>query len=106
MSHYAKLITLLLIGSLSLNAYLLWPQPALTQVQKTQGAEKSISPKQQNTLLNTAKQQFKQHQFEAALSSYEQLKNSNPESAKNLSGLFLGLNISIRKPTCRVVITR
>ena len=25
---------------------------------------------------------------------------------KNLSGLFLGLNISIRKPTCRVVITR
>ncbi|MBA6409008.1 retroviral-like aspartic protease family protein [Pseudoalteromonas sp. 5Ae-yellow] len=89
MSHYAKLITLLLIGSLSLNAYLLWPQPALTQVQKTQGAEKSISPKQQNTLLNTAKQQFKQHQFEAALSSYEQLKNSNPESAKNLYSSWL-----------------
>ena len=89
MSHYTKLITLLLIGSLSLNAYLLWPQPAPTKVQKTQGAEKSISPKQQNTLLNTAKQQFKKHQFEAALSSYQQLKNSNPEIAKNLYSSWL-----------------
>lgn len=89
MSHYTKLITLLLIGSLSLNAYLLWPQPALTQVQKTQGAEKSISPKQQNTLLNTAKQQFKKHQFEAALSSYQQLKSSNPEIAINLYSSWL-----------------
>ncbi|MBB1306905.1 retroviral-like aspartic protease family protein [Pseudoalteromonas sp. SR43-5] len=89
MSHYTKLITLLLIGSLSLNAYLLWPQPAPTKVQETQGAEKSISPKQQNTLLNTAKQQFKKHQFEAALSSYQQLKNSNPEIAKNLYSSWL-----------------
>ncbi|WP_352260297.1 hypothetical protein, partial [Psychrobacter sp. TB55-MNA-CIBAN-0194] len=52
-------------------------------------AEKSISPKQQNTLLNTAKQQFKKHQFEAALSSYQQLKNSNQEIAKNLYSSWL-----------------
>jgi len=89
MSHYAKLITLLLIGSLSLNAYLLWPQPALTKVQKTQSTQQSVLPKQQNTLLNTAKQQFKQHQFEAALNSYQQLKNSNPESAKKLYSSWL-----------------
>ena len=89
MSHYAKLITLLLIGSLSLNAYLLWPQPALTKVQKTQSTQQSVLPKQQNTLLNTAKQQFKQHQFEAALNSYQQFKNSNPESAKKLYSSWL-----------------
>ena len=34
------------------------------------------------------------------------LLRCSSESAKNLSGLFLGLNISIRKPTCRVVKTR
>jgi clan AA aspartic protease (TIGR02281 family) len=89
MSRYTKLITLLLIGSLSLNVYLLWPQPALIKVQKAQSIEPSRLPKQQNTLLNTAKQQFKQHQFEAALSSYQQLKNSHPESAKNLYSSWL-----------------
>ncbi|AQP99866.1 hypothetical protein B0W48_08725 [Pseudoalteromonas aliena] len=86
MSHYTKLITLLLIGSLSLNAYLLWPQKAPI---KTQKIVKNASPKQQNPLLSIAKLQFKQHQFNAALNSYQQLKSTHPESAKNLYSSWL-----------------
>ena len=85
MSHYTKLITLLLIGSLSLNAYLLWPKQVAVvgkqEIQKT--SEKPIKAPN-NELLTKAKQQFEQHQFDEAFNTYQQLKQRSPALARTL----------------------
>jgi clan AA aspartic protease (TIGR02281 family) len=84
MRHYTTLITLLLIGSLGLNTYFLWPKSQLTDTKKIDQVIIKLLPKQQNTLLNKAELQFKQHQFDIALSSYQQLKSNSPKLANRL----------------------
>ena len=83
MSHYTKLITLLLIGSLSLNAYLLWPQKQpVVGTQKTHSGKSIKAPK--GNLLSQAQQQFTQHKFDDALNTYQQLNLNAPKKAHTL----------------------
>ncbi|KPZ55087.1 Retroviral aspartyl protease [Pseudoalteromonas sp. P1-13-1a] len=88
MSHYTKLITLLLIGSISLNAYLLWPEKQPTvSAQNTKPADLVKTPK--SNLLNQAQQQFKLHKFGDALKTYQQLKQHSPTLARTLYASWL-----------------
>jgi len=80
MSHYTKLITLLLIGSLGLNAYLLWPQKQpVVGTHKIHSGKSIKAPK--SNLLSQAQQQFTQHKFDDALNTYQQLNLSAPKKS-------------------------
>lgn len=106
MSHYTKLITLLLIGSLSLNAYLLWPeQVAVVDKQEIQKTSEKPIKAPNNELLTKAKQQFEQHQFDEAFNTYQQLKQHSPPLARTLYSswvlqlkTWLNTNLSLSEP--------
>jgi clan AA aspartic protease (TIGR02281 family) len=83
-SRYTKIITLILIASLGLNVYFLWPKSPLVHTNKVQQGIKESPPTVQSILLNKAELQFKQHQFNAAVNSYQQLKGNSPKLASVL----------------------
>lgn len=89
MSLYSKLITLLLIGSLCLNIHFLWPkQPNVdSKLSELKNVDTLEAPP--TLLFNQAKHQFEQHQFDQAILSYEQLKNSHPQQAKALYSAWI-----------------
>lgn len=85
---YTKLVSFLLLLSVALNAYLLWPKPTQSQAQtlistKTKPilkhSVKSTSPEYQQAV-----NQFQKQQFTAAVASYQQLINSHPLEAEQL----------------------
>ncbi|MGS0536936.1 retropepsin-like aspartic protease family protein [Pseudoalteromonas sp. SaAl2] len=90
---YTKLVSFLLLLSVALNAYLLWPKPTQSQAQtlistKTKPilkhSVKSTSPEYQQAV-----NQFQKQQFTAAVASYQQLINSHPLEAEQLYSSWL-----------------
>ncbi|OUS73755.1 hypothetical protein B5G52_03015 [Pseudoalteromonas sp. A601] len=86
--YYTKLISFLLLLSVALNAYLLWPKPTKTQAQTVTSTKtkpilkrsvESTSPEYQQAI-----NQFQKRQFTAAVASYQQLNNSHPLEAEQL----------------------
>ncbi|WP_149982188.1 retroviral-like aspartic protease family protein [Pseudoalteromonas rhizosphaerae] len=85
-----KFITLLLLLSVALNGYLLWPQQQATAPQAAVKLSPSvIVENNQQSLYQQALQQFNQRQFTAALASYQALTTSQPLQAEQLYFLWL-----------------
>ncbi len=87
-SFYTKLVSLLLLLSVALNAYLLWPEKAKTVVETTPNTTIPATKKQNKELTNShyqlAIEQFQKQHFTAAVASYQQLINSQPLQAERL----------------------
>ena len=88
-----KLISILLLLSITLNIYLLWPAPTEDEYDSSSPAsEKSITKKttaQIETPYQPINNLFKQQKFNTAVADYKQLMDSHPLQAKKLYATWL-----------------